>query len=139
MAPRKSSAANRPLPVLSAPLNTYGFTLIPGKPQLAYDMAAFARRKPITTGAPTRMKLFQRIADQFQRYNDQNEPVTISKVKEADAFKASYERETPGARELHNFLTGEEAADSRRRASRQQDGGGKKAARTKTGANGGGA
>lgn len=63
MAPRKSSAANRPLPVLSAPLNTYGFTLIPGKPQLAYDMAAFARRKPITTGAPTRMKLFQRIAD----------------------------------------------------------------------------
>lgn len=60
-------------------------------------------------------------------------------AEEAESFKASYERETPGARELHNFLTGEEAADSRRRASRQQDGGGKKAARTKTVANGGGA
>ena len=81
---------------------------------------------------------FQRLADQFCRYNDASEPI-VNKAEEADAFKASYERETPGARELHNFLTGEEAADSRRRASRQQDGGGKKAARTKTGANGGGA
>ena len=82
---------------------------------------------------------FQRLADEFHRYNDANEPVTISRVKEAESFKASYERETPGARELHNFLTGEEAADTRRRASRQQDGGGKKAPRRNRKDDGGGA
>ena len=81
---------------------------------------------------------FQRLADQFCRYNDANEPI-VNKAEEADAFKASYERETPGARELHNFLRdsfiGEEAAADKRRASRQQDGGGKKAPRSKTGGN----
>ena len=79
---------------------------------------------------------FQRIASSLERYNLLHEnPVQVVHRKEADAFKASYERETPGARELHNFLIGEEAAASERRASRQQDGGGKKAARTKTGGN----
>lgn len=72
------------------------------------------------------------LAMAIDRYTDSQQEVKKN-AKEAESFKASYERETPGARELHNFLTGEEAADSRRRASRQQDGGGKKAPRTKTG------
>ena len=71
------------------------------------------------------------LAMAIDRYTDSQQEVKKN-AKEADAFKASYERETPGARELHNFLTGQEAADTRRRARRQQDGGGKKAPRTKT-------
>jgi hypothetical protein len=69
-----------------------------------------------------------RIADQMVRYNNANEPPVVN-VEEAEAFRASYEREDPERRELHNFLTGEEAAVSRRRASRLPNRGGKKAAR----------
>jgi len=78
-----------------------------------------------------------RIADELSRYNTAHEkPVAIP--KEAEAFRASYERDDPERRELHNFLTGEEAAVSRRRASRLPNRGGKKASRRDEGNDGGG-
>lgn len=58
-----------------------------------------------------------RIADELSRYNTAHEkPVAIP--KEAEAFRASYERDDPERRELHSFLTGEEAALRERRSSR---------------------
>jgi hypothetical protein len=62
MASRKSSPS-RPAPEFSAPINTYGFKLVHGISQVRYDMAAFARRKPITSGAPPRMRLFKKYTD----------------------------------------------------------------------------
>jgi hypothetical protein len=78
-----------------------------------------------------------RIADEFERYNLRNETVT-REIGEAEAFRANYEREDPERRELHNFLTGEEAAVPRRRASRLSNRGGKKAPRPRSGRDGGG-
>jgi len=60
---RSSSTASKDTPVLSAPINTYGFRLIPGKPQFIYDMAAFADRVPISKGAPPRLRLFKKYTD----------------------------------------------------------------------------
>jgi len=76
-----------------------------------------------------------RIADQFVRYNNANEP-PVAEVGEAEAFRASYEREPEGARELHDFLTGAES--DRRRSQGKADGGGKKAARRNSRNDGGG-
>ena len=78
------------------------------------------------------------LAMAIDRYTDSQQEVA-KHADEAESFKASYERETPGARELHDFLTGEKASPDFRRALRQPLGGGKKAPRTKAGGHGGGA
>lgn len=77
-------------------------------------------------------KALHRIADQFVRYNNANEPPVVE-VGEAEAFRASYEREPEGARELHEFLTGAESRQ--RRPQGKADGGGKKAPRSGRGGN----
>lgn len=77
-----------------------------------------------------------RIADEFKRYNDANEPVRVE-VGEAEVFRASYERDDPGARELHDFLTGAES--DRRRPSSEKGGRGQKTTRLRTKRDGGSA
>lgn len=69
-----------------------------------------------------------RIADQMTRYNDQHAPAAVTGRSEAEVFKASYERENEGARELHNYLTGQDSSLRVGRAQGQQDRCGKKKA-----------
>lgn len=70
-----------------------------------------------------------RIADEIKRYNDRNEPIAYK--GEAEFFKATYEREDEGSRELGDFLRGIEpkAESGIRRSSGKQDGRGTKASR----------
>jgi hypothetical protein len=78
------------------------------------------------------------LAEQFKRYNDAHEPVIV-KVAEAESYKASYEREPEGARELHEFLTGKDSAAGVGRTPRASNRRSKKAPRGDGGDDGGGA
>jgi hypothetical protein len=69
-----------------------------------------------------------RVAEQLERYNNAHAPIIYR--SEAEVFKASYEREKPGARELHDFLTGKEASDTVGRSSAEEGGRGKKKTRS---------
>lgn len=70
-----------------------------------------------------------RIADELKRYNDLHEPAPLIYRTEAESFRATYDREDPEKRELHDFLTGK-AEDRERRPPAKQDGRGKKKARS---------
>lgn len=59
--PSKKPVKNEP----PEPINSYGFPVYQDMTQLDYDRLAFARRIPITRGAPLRTKLFRRIADKM--------------------------------------------------------------------------
>ena len=60
MPAKGSSKKNTPV---REPLNTYGLKVVEGLGQFQYDCVAFAKRWPVTTGAPPRMKLFKKITD----------------------------------------------------------------------------
>jgi len=63
MAKPRTSSVTKLTQEISAPLNTYGFRIVPGWNQFKYDLAAFALRRGIETGAPTRLKLFKKFTD----------------------------------------------------------------------------
>lgn len=63
MPPRRSPKPVKAVDKPKEPLNTYGFPLVDGGDQFLYDRAAFARKIPITAGAPSRIRLFKRISD----------------------------------------------------------------------------
>jgi hypothetical protein len=88
---------------------------------------------------PTLPGAIMALAEQFKRYNDANEPDKIE-AGEAESFRASYEREAPGAKELHDFLTGTDkgAAVHLGRAQGKANGGSQKAPGPKKRSNGGG-
>jgi intein-like protein with splicing domain len=62
MPPKRSPKA---APEAQQPINTYGYALLPGKLQVHYDITAFARRRSIDFGVPTRLKLFRSISDKM--------------------------------------------------------------------------
>jgi hypothetical protein len=83
---------------------------MPGKSELTLPEAIFA------------------LAEQFRIYNEAHAPVQVAIRSEAEAFRATYDREDPEKRELADFLRGvqPEAESGQRRASAVKDGRGKK-------------